>query len=195
MLGSLSQSCEVSARGRKGSPPCHELDTPIPFLTFTFAHKQQSGLARACQMSAAAWLTVERLNVDDTQSAFAVNFFANALRGEIFGTSVAHGNGTVIEDNFVHTTFGFFKLAWRDGRRGKVDGGNLAAEMERYSLKFEQLDERGGEHVLSRVLLHVIEAAWPVDNSANRARRDGLVSEMHDFVIFGVEHFHNIRVT
>ena len=191
MLGRLPQRDKIFSRGGKSPPSRDEFDAPILFLTFAPAYEQHSRLTCTRQMSAAAGLAVKSVDVDDAQSAFAVDFFTNALRGEFFGSSVAHCNGTVVEDNFVHPTFGFFELPWRDGRRNKVDGGNAASQMERNSLEFEELDERGGEHVLSRVLLHVIEAARPVDCAVNRARSDGLVGEMRDFAILGVEHFHD----
>src|SRR6185437_7544013 len=143
MLGGLTQRGEISALGRESPPPRDEFDTPVPFLAFTFACQQHSRLSRACQMSAAARLAVKTVDVDDAQSAFAVDFFTNALRGEFVGGSVAHCDGTVVEDNFIHATFSFLDLVCSDGRRSKVDGGNFTTEMKRYSLKFEQLDERG----------------------------------------------------
>src|SRR5487761_694448 len=109
MLGSLAQGGEIGASSSQGPPTRDELDTPVLSLPLAFAREQHSRLARARQMSTAAWLTVETVDVDDAQSAFTVNFFANALRGEFVGGSVAHRNGTVVEDNFVHATFGLFE--------------------------------------------------------------------------------------
>lgn len=54
--------------------------------------------------------------------------------------------------------------------------------MKRNSLKSEELDERGGEHVLRGMLLHMIESPRPVDGAVNLRRRDWPLDNVNDFV-------------
>jgi hypothetical protein len=51
-----------------------------------------------------------------------------------------------------------------------------------------------GQDVLASVLLHVIEAPVPVNNSLHRTNCNGLVDNV-DYFIFCVEHIHHARIS
>src|SRR5450755_3796445 len=63
--------------------------------------------------------------------------------------------------------------------------------MKRNGLKPESLIEHRGEQMLAGVLLHVIEAASPVEGALHRPLAKFLVNDMNDFalVIADVENF------
>jgi len=50
-----------------------------------------------------------------------------------------------------------------DRRSSKIDCGSFSAEVKGNGLEIEELDERGGKQVLAGVLLHVVDAARPID--------------------------------
>ena len=50
---------------------------------------------------------------------------------------------------------------------GQVDRRHRIAKMKAHRPDAKETSARGREHMLARVLLHVIEAAWPVDDAVN----------------------------
>ena len=51
----------------------------------------------------------------------------------------------------------------------EIDGGALGAQVEADGAQCEQFLENGGEQVLAGVLLHVVEAAGPIDGAFDRS--------------------------
>jgi hypothetical protein len=66
--------------------------------------------------------------------------------------------------------------------------------MKRHGGKRKPGMKYGGQNVLAGVLLHVIEAALPVNNSLHQAKSDGLVDEV-DYFVFFVEDVYDPRVS
>ena len=54
------------------------------------------------------------------------------------------------------------------GAAFEIDGGALGAQVKADGLQPEELLEHGGEQVLAGVLLHVVEAARPIDGAVHR---------------------------
>ena len=59
--------------------------------------------------------------------------------------------------------------------------------MEAHRSDVQQAVERGRQHVLAGVLLHVLEAAGPVDPPAHQARLDLSLDEMNDAAVVFVD--------
>ena len=74
-------------------------------------------------------------------------------------------DGTVLKDDVVGAALGFENRARLHGAAFEVDGGTLRAQMEADGVQSEPLFEHRREHVLAGMLLHVIEAAAPIDGA------------------------------
>ncbi len=83
-----------------------------------------------------------------------------------------NGDGTVLVDDFVDAALGLLERAGIHGAAFHIDGGAFRAHVEAHGLEVEQLFEDGGEQVLAGVLLHVVEAAAPVDDAGGGAGGD-----------------------
>src|ERR1700704_246506 len=66
----------------------------------------------------------------------------------------------------------------------QINGANLRAEMERDRRQSESLLKHGGEQMLPSVLLHVVEAARPVDAAVDIRTFRATVDNVNDFVAF-----------
>ena len=105
-------------------------------------------------------------------------------RRRFLGRREADRDRPVLPDDAV----GFVHGALDVGRRGlalQVDRGHVAAHVEAHRAVVEQPIERGRQHVLARVLLHVIEASRPVDLAVSRAppSSERPRHDVHDVVV------------
>src|SRR3981189_407852 len=66
----------------------------------------------------------------------------------------------------------------------QINGANLRAKMEGNRRQSEALLKHGGEQMLARVLLHVVEAARPVDAAVDIRTFRATVDNVNDFVAF-----------
>ena len=132
-------------------------------------------------MRTAAGAAIQILNGDDANDAFPLGWLAKAqiLRG-IFETD---GYRPVLEDNFIGAALGFPNLR-RLEDTGDIDGARFDAQMETHGLCVEQVDQHGRQKMLARVLLHVIEAALPVDDARDLAGLERRGYLMRDPTVF-----------
>ena len=65
----------------------------------------------------------------------------------------------------------------------EIDGGALRAQVEADGVEVEQLLEDRGQQVLAGVLLHVIEAAGPIDGALDRLARQGRGKAVGDAIV------------
>ena len=81
------------------------------------------------------------------------------------------GDGPILEDDFVGAALDRENRPLIDGAAFQVDRGARRAEVEAHRMQRIQLLEHGREQVLAGVLLHVVEAARPIDRARNFVRR------------------------
>ena len=164
-------------------PAAQELDADsLPHLV-ELAQEDGPHLPGGAHVGPAARAAVEPIDGNDAQGAFAVRGFAQPLcLGRIF---VVHPDGTVLKDDVVGPPLGVENGARLQGAAFEIDAGTLRAQMEAHGMQSEPLFEHGREQMLAGVLLHVIEAAAPIDGALHRLaieRPDEVVRDALPFV-------------
>jgi hypothetical protein len=146
------------------------------------------------QVCSATGLAVKTLDLDCAQNTLTIDFLAYADPLKFFRGAEPDGHDAVLKNDVVRTSFGLFHVT-RDNRwRVKVDGRDVTAEMKGHGGKPEQLKECRRKQVLAGVLLHVVDATWPIDGASHLAwfNRGGRV--MHDtMAVVSIRHFDHIR--
>ena len=172
----------------EGAAAAYELDAG-PALEFlpprdrNHAHHAGSG-----HMGASAGGEVEAVHFDESQRALATGLFAQRQGGRFLGRGETQADLTVCPDNAVDLVFGRGDL----GRRHhavQVDGGIRDAQVKALGARMADRLERGGEQMLSGMLLHVIEPPSPVDHASDvRARFERPVENVHKPRFLTVDH-------
>jgi len=138
-----------------------------PFSAGDGNHADDAG---ARDVRAAARRQVAIRDLDDAQRARALRFLAQRQRGRLGVADVADGDGPVIPDHLVRPALGR-----RNGLGSdlaiEVDRRGLGTQVETHGARAVQRLECGRQHVLPRVLLHVIEASIAIDGPVHRAAR------------------------
>ena len=80
------------------------------------------------------------------------------------------------------TRLGLDHLGVAEGACVQVEGGALAAEVHAHGRGAEPLGDHGREQVLAGVLLHVVEAARPVDDAGDPVARQRCLEDMGDAI-------------
>ena len=164
--GGLAENSGVGAGGMDGAQAADELDAKAAADFFGSAQEEGADLAGGAEVGSAAGIAVDAGNFDDANVAGALGQLAEVAGGEHgfgFGAGdAARGDAAVLGDDLVDEVLDVFE-AMGDGAAGEVDGGDGFAEVEGDGGRVELAEEDGGEEVLAGVLLHVVEAAGPVD--------------------------------
>ena len=169
-----------------------ELDARLSFAPLLRAqHRDAAHFAGARGMRSTARRRVDAL--DQHHPVAFHRLLAQRKRGALLAGEVARHHRQVAPDALVGEGLGARDIQPRE-RRVQVDGAGALAEMERERRRRE-LVEGGGEQVLPVVLLHVIEAARPVDRGGDRPRRDRLLEQVQDgaVALLCVEHLHRAQ--
>src|SRR6185369_5073951 len=95
-----------------------------------------------------------------------------------------HRHRTVLEYHFVGPFLDTHKLLRSDRCSREFHGSRVVAKVNAHGMQIEQLGEHSGKQMLAGVLLHKVEAAYPVDLARDAARRDGSGEYMGDPVAF-----------
>src|ERR1017187_10494571 len=123
-------------------------------------------------MRATAGVQIEIANVDETQLlAHCRRNLANPHASRFLGSSETNLQRTIFGDDLVGQPLGGFQLFWVEGIGGEIDGAEVIAHVERDSGEAVEPFEGGGEHMLPRMLLHVVTAASGIDFATNRYPR------------------------
>jgi hypothetical protein len=183
----LAEDGGVSAGGMDGAQAADELDAIAAADFFGSAQEEGADLAGGAEVGSAAGIAVDAGNLDDAYVAGAVGQLAQVAGGEHgfgFGArDVARRDGAVLGDDVVDEILDVFE-AMGDGAAGEVDGGSGFAEVEGDGGRVELAEEDGGEEVLAGVLLHVVEAAGPVDAAFDfGADGEWLADEVPDLAV------------
>ena len=152
---------------------------------FSAAEEQAADLAGGAEVGSTAGIAVDAVDLDEADFAGALRKLAQLAGGEHgfgFGArDVAHGDGAIFGDDFVAQALDAFEAVGSDGAAGKVDGGDGVAEVEGDGGSVQLAQKDGGEQMLAGVLLHVVEAALPVDVAFDfGADGERLADEMPD---------------
>ena len=147
------------------------------------ADEYYSDLAEAFDVGATARLEISGFDLDGAKNALTIDIFANAELSQLVGGAVAHGDRAVFEDGFVGGALGSLENFGRGFWAAEIDGAKFGTQMEGNGGKAEAFLEHGGEKMLAGVLLHVIEAARPLDATFDRARGEFLVDDVDDVVV------------
>ncbi len=141
--------------------------------------------AGARHVCSAARRQIEVLDVDQAERAFARGFLAQRQRRDLVRPGEADRHRPVFPDDPVGLVF-----RARDLRRrqlaGEVDRRVVRAEVKTLRPGAQQAIERRRQHVLPRVLLHVIETARPVDLAADATGGRGAVHHVQNPPIVGL---------
>ncbi len=164
--------------------PLVQFNAPILTDLRTAAHQKQPDSAGALHVRSAAGLEIGAFDLDGAQDSAAVHFLAYPNLRKLFRSAVSHGYGTIFEDHPVHGAL--CTLADCVGRLGtvEIDRGDFAAEMKRDGGQSEALLKNRGEEVLPGVLLHVVEAAVPIDAALDGSEFERTIEHVHDLVSF-----------
>src|SRR6202035_1401599 len=103
------------------------------------------------------------------------------------------GDRPIFEDNLVGTAFGFAKLL-RFQRPGDINGAGFRPEMKTNRGGVEHFDQYGRKQVLAGVLLHVIDAAAPIDAAVHFDVNQRIAQNMRDTIPL-VNYFDDLRST
>ena|GEM_PF-4965190 len=187
----LAQRQEICARGPGSTLAAHKFDAAVLLHLLAFAQKNQPDLARARHVCPAAGLPVEPFHLDGAQDALALHGLADARCGEFLRSAEAHRHRPVLENDLVGALLGLLQLPEINRRRRQVNRGDLASEVKGDCRMLEQLEKRRGKQVLPGVLLHVIEAALPVNGSVHRPGVELTIGDVDHCVAFTLEDVHD----
>ena len=127
-------------------------------------------LAGGTHVGAAAGAPIETLNRDDPEGALAVRGLPEprGRRRLLEG----HLHRPVLGDGRVGARLDLHDLRVAEAGSVEIERGALPAEMHADGRVSEALGDHRGEQVLAGVLLHVVEAARPVDRAGEPVARD-----------------------
>ena len=106
-------------------------------------------------------------DVDQPQRSLALRLLPQRQRRDLLRAGEPDRHRPVLPDDAVGFVLGARDLGRVELAR-EIDRRGLGAEMETLGPRAEQPIERGRQHVLAGVLLHVIEAPRPVDRPRAR---------------------------
>src|SRR5439155_16520190 len=101
---------------------------------------------------------------DQPQRAAALRLFTQRHARGVLSVRVADCDGTILPDDEVRLSFGRREVARRE-LPSEIDRRHRRTEMKADCPDAEHPVERGRQHVLTGVLLHMIEAPRPVDDT------------------------------
>ena len=132
-------------------------------------------------MCSATSAAIQVMNGNDSNDTFPLGWLAKPeiLRGIL----EPYRHRTVLENNFVGPALGFADLRGFK-RAGYVDGARIDTQMKAHRVGIEQLDEHGGQKMLSGVLLHMIKAPLPIDHAGDFVSLDRRSYLMRDPAVF-----------
>src|SRR5229473_8394507 len=91
------------------SPTANKFDTPILANFSTAPHQHDADLASPLDVRPPARLQIRRFDFNGAQYAFALDFFSHPQLRKFVRRSVAHIDGTILEDNLIGRTLGPFQ--------------------------------------------------------------------------------------
>ena len=151
----------------------------------------QSDPACSGDVGPAARGQVEVLHFDQSEHPAPGGLFSQRQRGGLLRSDETDVDRPVLPDDAVGFVHRRGHLARRRLAR-QIDGARVAAQVKALGPIREQPIERRRQHVLARVLLHVVETASPVDRAAHRGpfRREAPphMSDAAVFLIDDVDH-------
>src|SRR6516225_11745221 len=118
-------------------------------------------------MRATTRAAVEPLDAHDAQRPLALGRLPQSLR--FGGLLELNGHRAILAHDLVGAPLRFAYDRGFDGVGLEIDRGTLGAQMEAEGVQSELLCEDRRKQVLPGVLLHVIEAARPVDRAVDDA--------------------------
>ena len=122
----------------------------------------QADLGGAAQVGAATGGAVEIGDVHYAKRPLDLGRAAQRQRGQFGGVHEASRQGVIVGDDPVGQQLGGGQLVGGDVGAVEVNGAGLGAQVEADGFGGEGADAGLGEDVLAGVLLHVVEAAGPV---------------------------------
>ncbi len=133
-------------------------------------------------VGAAASAAIQAFDRDDAQQALPLGGFPQT---QIFGGLLEENRDRpILENDFVGAVLRRCDLARVERGCRDVDRRRLSAQVETHGVRPEQLDQHGREHMLAAVLLHVIEAAGPIDAALDLRSVHGRLGDMDNALAF-----------
>ena len=158
-------------------------------------HLDQPHFGRARHVRPAAGRQVKALDVHQPQLTVAPRWqLAQRQAGRRLARHLAGPHGPVLPHDLVGQLLGRAYLFNGQFDTIQVDGHALPAQVEANRLRLGHTNEGLRQDVLAGVLLHVVEAARPVDFARRHARRDGHVEHVqHRFVALAHDNVYHPR--
>ncbi len=147
-----------------------EGDANILTAPFLAEDQQRPHSRRGGRMGTATRGVIHARDGDDPDRAVHGGLLPEGKGGELLLRHEASVDREGALNQIVGRPFDLIQDVVAQGRGGKVDRDLLRAEMKPDGPEPAECGEHGGEEVLTEVLLHVIEAAGPVDRAGDRGR-------------------------
>jgi len=177
-LRHAGQRVEIRTRAPHRPPSAQELRAHRVAHLIQFANQDRPDLSGAPHVRAAACAAVEALYRDNTQNTGALGGLAQVAC--LGGILEVDADRPVFEDCLVGAPLGVEQRGRVERRDIEVDGGTFLAQVEADRGQPEPGGEDGRKQVLSTVLLHVVEAAVPLDPALDFLPFDGKMGRRHD---------------
>ncbi|MEQ1932526.1 MAG: hypothetical protein ABL962_01415 [Fimbriimonadaceae bacterium] len=159
------QRTEVRARMTQGAMAANELQPHVASDLFDTANQNRTNLRGRAHVRSATGAAVKAINRHYTQRPGSLRGFAQTHH--YVGVFEGYGHRPRVAHNLGTPLFCLLQAAGLNRRDFNVDGRYFRSHVKTNRGNLEQLFEHGGEQMLPGVLLHVIEAALPIDLSGN----------------------------
>ncbi len=184
----LAEDGSIRARGPHGAKAADEFNPHAAADLLRPAQEQGADLAGGKDMGSSAGVAVKGVDFDEADVSSTLGQLAQLAgcqhRFRFSASDSARRNAAILCDDFVGDTFHAFHAVVGDRATGEVNGGYTFPEMEGDGGRVQLAQKDGGEQMLASVLLHVVEAALPVDLAVDRsAGRKGFADEVPNLAV------------
>ena len=164
----FGEGLEIAARSADGAQSADKLHANALLHFLRLAHQNAANLTGAAHVGSATGVQIKIADIDESQLvALSRRDFADTHCPRFIRRRKANLDRTIFRDDLVGQYFGRFQLLGSDCIGREIDGAALLAHVERNGRETVQPFEGRREHMLSGVLLHVIEAPLGVNGAAH----------------------------
>jgi hypothetical protein len=162
-----SHGVAIDAQHPQRPAAAHEREPGAAAELLCSDDRNQPDFTCSRHVRAAAGGEIEIGDLDQSQRPLAHRLLAERQLGRLFGRGESDGDRPVLPDDAVRFVDASLDVCRRNFL-GEVDRRGLPAHMEAHGSVVEHALEGRRQHMLSGVLLHVVETARPVDLAVYR---------------------------
>ena len=152
----------------KRPPAAEELHSSSLLSPLPLANLDQTHLARGATVSASTGREVEIGDFNNANHSLPLRQLAKRQVVLFLAIHEVNLDRAILEDHPIRQVFDPIDILRSELLAVKVNSGALTTQMERDRLRLKDPDERLGEKMLTRVLLHVVKPQRPVDLPLHR---------------------------